>query len=234
MLKKIVNNKEKNINFIIYKSFFKYHSNIIKLNNEDLQIIEEEDQDKEFSKKIILNIIIKRCQKNQKLIYKIFIEKWNLKAKIMGMRAAARDKKKKRKLKKKNNRLLYEKHFGIDDKKNNSNNLGPKLCKIIHEFSYIVSNGAVIKESSSNENAEINASNNKDSASSDKINKINKLDKRNLGIKKNNSVNEKGKQNNQKNLKKESNKEDNKENENLNANEDSEEDSGDSLGLDDE
>ena len=234
LLKKIVNNKEKNINFIIYKSFFKYHSNIIKLNNEDLQIIEEEEQDKEFSKKIILNKIIKRCQKNQKLIYKIFIEKWNLKAKIIGMRAAARDKKKKRKLKKKNNRLLYEKHFGIADKKNNSNNLGPKLCKSIHEFSYIVSNGAVIKESSSNENAEINVSNNKDSASSDKINKINKLDKRNLGVKKNNSVNEKGKQNNQKNLKKESNKEDNKENENLNANEDSEEDSGDSLGLDDE
>ena len=232
-LKKLVNNKEKNIRLILYKSFFKYHTNTIKKNNEDLEKIkeEEEEQDKDLSKKIILNKIIKGCQKSQKLIYKIFIEKWNLKSKILGMRAAARDKKKKRKLKKKNNRLLYEKHFGIADKKNNSNNLGSQLCKSIQEFSYIVSNGTIIKESSTNANAEINIRNNKGSTSSDKNNNINNLDKKKLGIKKNKSVKEIVNQNN---LKKEIIKEDNKENENLNMNEDSEEDSGDSLGLDDE
>ena len=39
-------------------------------------------------------------------IVKVFSEKWNLTSKILGMRAAARDKKKKRKLKKKNNKLI--------------------------------------------------------------------------------------------------------------------------------
>ena len=230
LLKKAINNKEKNIKIILYKNFLKYYSNIIQLKKEKkLQIEEENEQDKELSKTIILNKIFKKYQKNIKLIYKIFIEKWNLKSKIIGMRAAARDKKKKRKLKKKNNKLLYEKHFGIAEKKPYKNNLGPTLCKSIHEFSYIVSNGAVIKESSSNENAEINIKN-KNSTSSDKINKTkNKLDKKNFGIKKTNSFNEIAKQNK---LKKDS-KEDNKENENININEESEEDSGDSFGLED-
>ena len=110
-------------------------------------------------------------------------------------------------------------------KKNNPNNLGPKFCKSIHEFSYIVSNGTVIKESSSNENTGLNIKN-QSSTSSDKVNKVNNLDKKNIGIKKINSVNEITPQNNI--------KKDNKENENGNGNEDSEEDSGDSLGLDDE
>ena len=232
-LKKAINNKEKNIKMILYKNFFKYYSNTIQLNKEETQKEEEEEeneQDKELYKKEILKKIFKNYQKNIKLIYKIFIEKWNLKSKIMGMRAAARDKKKKRKLKKKNNKLLYEKHFGIAEKKPVASNLGPQLCKSIHEFSYIVSNGAVIKESSSNENAEM-IKNKNSSTSSDKINKTkNKLDKKNnLGIKKTNSLNEIATQNK---LKKDS-KEDNKENENININEESEEDSGDSFGLED-
>ena len=238
ILKKLVNNKEKHINNILYKTLFKYYSNTIKYNNKDIEKLEEEkqEQDKELSRSILLNKIFKTYQKNVKLIYKVFLEKWNLKSKIMGMRAAARDKKKKRKLKKKNNKLLYEKHFGIADKKTNSNNLGSKFSKSIHEFSYIVSNGTVIKESSSNENAEINVKNIKSSTSSDKINKFNnkldnKLDKKNLSVGKINSVNEISTQNV---LSKKDNKVDNKENDNLNCNEDSEEDSGDSLGLDDD
>ena len=223
ILKILVNKKEKNNKIILYKSFFKYYTNTIKSLKENSK--KEEEQHKQKSKKEILNNIFKKYQKDQKLLYKIFLEKWNLKAKILGMRAAARDKKKKRKLKKKNNKLLYEKHFGIADKKNNPNNLGPKFCKSIHEFSYIVSNGTVIKESSSNENTGLNIKN-QSSTSSDKVNKVNNLDKKNIGIKKINSVNEITPQNNI--------KKDNKENENGNGNEDSEEDSGDSLGLDDE
>ena len=139
------------------------------------------------------------------------------------MRAAARDKKKKRKLKKKNNRLIYQKHFGIADKKDNPRNLGPKFCKSIHEFSYIVSNGAVIKESSSNELTEMKAKN----VSCDKKG----IDKnKNLEIKKINSANELVTQ--EKKFKKDK-KENNKENENANFNEESDEDYGDSLGLDD-
>ena len=95
---------------------------------------------------------------------------------------------KKRKLKKKNNKLISQKHFGLVDKaKENKNNLTNQFCKSIHEFSYIVSNGAIIKESSSNEPGEINIKNNKCSISSDKINK--KFNK-NVGLKKVNSVNE--------------------------------------------
>ena len=125
-----------------------------------------------------------------------------LRSKILGMRAAARDKKKKRKLKKKNNKLISQKHFGLVDKsqEKNNNNLNNKFCKSIHEFSYIVSNGTVIKESSSNEPTEINIKNNKCSISSDKINKLKKFDK-NVGLKKINSVNEINIQNN---IKKES------------------------------
>ena len=226
-LKKIINKQEKDKKAILYKTFFKYYYNTIKSNEENNE--KEEKENNEVSKKILLKKIIKRYQKNLKLIYKIFTEKWNLKSKIIGMRAAARDKKKKRKLKKKNNKLIYQKHFGIAEKKDNPHSSGPKFCKSIHEFSYIVSNGAVIKESSSNEPAEINIKNVKGSTSSDKINKNNKLDKMNTGIKKTNSVNEMVNQNNVKN----DNKEDNKENENANCNEDSDEDSGDSLGLDD-
>ena len=227
-LTNIINNNQQKIKQVLHKAFFKYYSNVIKFSNEENLKKEEEEemQNKELSKKILLKKIIKNYHKKKILIFKIFMDKWNLKSKILGMRAAARDKKKKRKLKKKNNRLIYQKHFGIADKKN-MNNMGPNLCKSIHEFSYIVSNGSVIKESSSSEPAN-NFKNNKISTSSDKINKTNNLDKKNVGaIKKTNSVNEIVVQNN---ISKADSKNDNKEN--LNGNEESDEDSGDSFGLD--
>ena len=220
-LKNIINNKDRDKKNTLCKTFFKYYCNTIKLNEENARKAEEEDI--EITKSILLKKIFKRYQKNTRLIYKIILEKWNLKSKIIGMRAAARDKKKKRKLKKKNNRLIYQKHFGIAEKKVNPNNLGPKFCKSIHEFSYIVSNGTVIKESSSNELTEMKGKN----PSGDKLNDLEK--NKNLEIIKTNSVNELTIQDKFKKDK----KEDNKENENVNCNEDSDEDSGDSLGLDD-
>ena len=227
ILKKIINNKEKNTNIFLSKQFFKYYSNTIKTKNEDLKKQQEQEQEKEeeenknISKKILLTKLFKRYENNIKIIYKIFLEKWFLKAKILGMRAAARDKKKKRKLKKKNNKLIFQKNFGIADKKTNSNG---QFSKSIHEFSYIVSNGTVIKESSSNDVGLVTKES-KGSTSSDKVKKVNKLGKKkDLGIIKTNSVNEIATKN--KLIK------DNKENENINCNEDSEEDSGDSFGLD--
>ena len=227
-LKKIINNKDKNTNKFLSKQFFKYYSNAIKIKDEDLkkqqeqELEKEQEENKKMAKTILLTKIFKRYRNNIKLIYKIFLEKWFLKAKILGIRAAARDKKKKRKLKKKNNKLTFQKNFGIADKKTNNSN--GQFSKSIHEFSYIVSNGAVIKESSSNDIG-LNTKNSKGSISSDKVKKVNKLGKnKNLGIIKTNSVNEIATKNN---LIK-----DNKENENINCNEDSDEDSGDSFGLD--
>jgi hypothetical protein len=227
-LTNIINNNQHKMKQVLHKAFFKYYSNIIKCRNEENLKKEEEEemQNKELSKEILLKKIIKNYHKKRIFIFKIYMDRWNLKSKILGMRAAARDKKKKRKLKKKNNRLIYQKHFGIADKKN-VNNMGPNLCKSIHEFSYIVSNGTVIKESSSSEPVN-SLKNNKTSTSSDKINKTNNLDKKNVGtMKKTNSVNEMVVQNNISNA---DSKNDNKEN--LNGNEESDEDSGDSFGLD--
>ena len=227
MLKNIINNKNKKIKISLSKQFFKYYSNAIKTKNEDLKKEEEQEQqkeqekEKEISKVNLLNKIFKRYQTNIILIYKIFLEKWLLKSKILGIRAAARDKKKKRKLKKKNNKLIFQKNFGIADKKVNSNG---QFSKSNHEFSYIVSNGAVIKESSSNEIG-LNSKDSKTSTSSEKVKKMNKLDKK-LGIIKTNSVNE-IMTTNKKSIK--DNNKDNKEN----LNEYSDEDSGDSFGLDD-
>ena len=226
-LTNIINNNQQKIKQVLYKAFSKYYSNVIKYRNEENLKKEEEEEmkSKELSKEILLKKIVKNYHKNKIFIFKIFMDKWNLKSKILGMRAAARDKKKKRKLKKKNNRLIYQKHFGIADK-TNANSMGPNLCKSIHEFSYIVSNGTVIKESSSSEPAN-SFKNNKTSTSSDKINKTN-LEQKNVGLmKKTNSVNEIAIQNN---ISKIDNKNDTKEN--LNGNEESDEDSGDSFGLD--
>ena len=224
-LKNIINNKEQKIKMFLYKEFFKYYSNVIKSKNEESQKGEEAQK-----KEVILSKIIKKYDKNKKLLYKIIMDKWNLKSKIMALRAAARDKKKKRKLKKKNNKLIYQKNLGLVDKNNNSNN---NLCKSIQEFSYMVSNGTVIKESSSQEITDKNIKKNiKESTSSDKINKKNKLEKKNLEMKKRNSANECVTHNKIK----EENKIMNKENENvnINCNPESEEDSGDSFGLEDD
>ena len=226
-LKNMIKNKQLKNKNVLHKAFFRYYSNTIKCKEEENKENEkdEEIKNKEQSKKLLLKKIFKNYHNNKILMYRIYMDKWNLKSIILGIRAAARDKKKKRKLKKKNNRQIYQKHFGLNNN-TNSNNLGTNYYKSNHEFSYIVSNGAVIKESSSNEPVN-NFRNNKTSTSSDKVNKINNLGNKNSGMmKKTNSVNEISIQNNINN----DNKEDNKEN--LNGNEESEEDSGDSFGLD--
>ena len=226
-LKNIIKNKQLKNKNILHKAFFRYYSNTIKCKEEENKENEKDEElkNKEQSKKLLLKKIFKNYHNNKILMYRIYMDKWNLKSIILGIRAAARDKKKKRKLKKKNNRQIYQKHFGLNNN-TNSNNLGTNYYKSNHEFSYIVSNGAVIKESSSNEPVN-NFRNNKTSTSSDKVNKINNLGNKNSGMmKKTNSVNEISIQNNINN----DNKEDNKEN--LNGNEESEEDSGDSFGLD--
>ena len=99
-LEKIIKAKEEKTKLLLYKNFIKYFTNSKEKEEEDKEE-KKLEQDKEEKKGIFLNKIIKKCEQNQKLIYKVFIEKWNLKAKIIGMRTAARDKKKKRKLKKK-------------------------------------------------------------------------------------------------------------------------------------
>ena len=207
---------------ILLKSFIKIY-----YNNRVLSKKDDEESSKEVRGSKILLKFFNKYDNNRRYILKSFVEKWMLKSKILGIRATARDKKKKRKQKKKNNKLISQQHFGLVEKnKDKSDNMNNKFCRSIQNFSYIVSNGTVIKESSSNNQSEINFKNNKCSISSDKINKIKKFDK-NIGLKKINSVNEINIQNN---IKKESKDFNNKEKANSNE-EESDEDSGDSLGL---
>ena len=207
---------------ILLKSFIKIYYNNRVLSKKD----DEESSKEDRGSKILLKFFNK-YDNNRRYILKSFVEKWMLKSKILGIRATARDKKKKRKQKKKNNKLISQQHFGLVEKnKDKSDNMNNKFCRSIQNFSYIVSNGTVIKESSSNNQSEINFKNNKCSISSDKINKIKKFDK-NIGLKKINNVNEINIQNN---IKKESKDFNNKEKANSNE-EESDEDSGDSLGL---
>ena len=207
---------------ILLKSFIKIYYNNRVLSKKD----DEESSKEDRGSKILLKFFNK-YDNNRRYILKSFVEKWMLKSKILGIRATARDKKKKRKQKKKNNKLISQQHFGLVEKnKDKNDNMNNKFCRSIQNFSYIVSNGTVIKESSSNNQSEINFKNNKCSISSDKINKIKKFDK-NIGLKKINSVNEINIQNN---IKKESKDFNNKEKANSNE-EESDEDSGDSLGL---
>ena len=207
---------------ILLKSFIKIYYNNRVLSKKD----DEESSKEDRGSKILLKFFNK-YDNNRRYILKSFVEKWMLKSKILGIRATARDKKKKRKQKKKNNKLISQQHFGLVEKnKDKSDNMNNKFCRSIQNFSYIVSNGTVIKESSSNNQSEINFKNNKCSISSDKINKIKKFDK-NIDLKKINSVNEINIQNN---IKKESKDFNNKEKANSNE-EESDEDSGDSLGL---
>ena len=220
-LKNLFIKKDQNQKNILLKSFIKIY-----YNNRIQEKKEEKSREEDRRSKILLKYFNK-YDNNRRCILKTFSEKWMLKSKILGIRATARDKKKKRKQKKKNNKLISQQHFGLVDKnKDKNDNMNNKFCRSIHEFSYIVSNGTVIKESSSNNQSEINFKNNKCSISSDKINKIKKFDK-NTELKKINSVNEINIQNN---IKKDSKDFKNKEKENSNA-EESDEDSGDSLGL---
>ena len=226
ILKNILIKKEQNRKSALLKSFIKIYYNKSQSKSE---LSKSDEENNNELKQTLLNKIVKNYDNNRKSLLKIFMEKWGLKSKILGMRAAARDKKKKRKLKKKNNKLISQKHYGLVDKNKQKNEfMTPIFSKSNHEFSYIVSNGVVIKESSSNETGRINLKNNKCSISSDKVNKLsNKLEKKDKGLKKINSFNEMIFKNN---IKKEDSKNDTKENI-ISNNEESDEDSGDSLGL---
>ena len=138
-LKKIINIIEQKKRNNLYKYFYKIIIDNIKFN-----IDKENKENKELKKLEKLKKIFIKYEKNVKLIYKVFLEKWNLSSKIIGMRNAARDKKKKRKLKKKNNKLLYNKNFIITENKMKYND-GQKLCKSSNVFS-IIPNGTFIKD----------------------------------------------------------------------------------------
>ena len=147
------------------------------------------------------------------------------KSKIIGMRTAARDKKKKRKQKKKNLRLLYNKKYDIGEN-NVRNNYGPKFCKSIHEFSYIVSNGSgnVIKESNSNQVLLSNKSTTNMTINNKISNLKNTIDEKEIKKKKTKSVNKRS-------IFKDKKESLNDNKDNINNNEESDEDSGDSFGL---
>ena len=217
-LKKFIENKEKGSKNILNKKFFKFVLNNMKYDKEEIKqkIEKEKEEEKDILKIEKMKKIFKKYENNVRLIYKVILEKWHIKSKIIRMKNAARDKKKKRK-KNKKKRLLYNKNLV-------KNSYNPSLCKSIHEFSYLVSNGKIIKESNSKESGKVLKAN---KSSSNIINKNNDpnniINKEEIKKKKNRSVN--------KNYT--SHKEINIKNKNrLHINEDSDEDSGDSFGLD--
>ena len=208
-MKNIIYKKIHEMKMTLCKTFFKYYSRIIKYDSEEKMKEEEEEekQNNDISKGILLKKIFRKYCKDKLSSFKIVIDKWNLKSKIIGIKDAARDKKKRRKQKKKNNKLLFQKQNGFMDKGQNFYNN--------HGFSHTASNG--------NDNFRYN----KISTSQDKETKNNNLNKKNdRMMKKNNSLSEIKMQNNIKNDNKDTN------NENANENDDSDEDSGDTFGLD--
>ena len=229
-LRKIIYNIENKKKEILYKAFFKFIINNIKYSNEKMK--KEEEDKKDMLKIEMLKNIFAKYEKNVRIIYKVFLEKWNLSSKIIGMKTAARDKKKKRKQKKKNNKLLYNKNYY-------NNALGPKVYKNINEFS-IVSNGGLIKESNTNEscgNVFILESNSTNNLYNNRIIKENKKHKSlsKINMKANSNIFKDNKENicnNNQNINIINNNIDNINNlENINNNEESEEDSGDTFGI---
>jgi len=211
-LKNILYKKIHEIKMTLCKTFFKYNSRILKYDSEEKmkEEKEEEKQNNDISKGILLKKIFRKYCKDKLSSFKIIIDKWNLKSKIIGIKDAARDKKKRRKQKKKNNKLLYQKQNGFMNK-------GYNFFNNINSFSNTVSNG--------NDNFRYN----KISTSQDKITKNSNLKKKSdRMMKKTNSLSEIKMQNNIKS----DHKDDNNENENANGNDDSDEDSGDTFGLD--
>ena len=220
---RILHNKEKKNRMILQKMFYKFFINSLKINdkNGNKEIAKEEkgEKEKENLKLKFLKKIFVKYEKNVKLIYKVIMEKWNLKSKIIGIRTAARDKKKKRKMKKKNNKLLYR--YGIGENYH-KNNYAPKFCKSIHEFSYIISNGHNTKESNQNELKRdlLENKSTKNINNSKMDNSGNEFNDKEIKKKKTKSVNRRRIFDKKDSIN------------NLNNNEESDEDSGDSLGLD--
>ena len=226
-MKKLVENKEKKNKIYLNKVLYKFVLNKIKYDNEEIKNKKEKEREEEKNnlKLELMRKLLIKYEKNVRLIYKVILEKWNLKAKIIGMRTAARDKKKKRKQKKKNLRLLYNKNYAMGEN-NIKNNYAPKFCKSIHEFSYIISNGSgnVIKESNSNQILLGNKSTT-NMTINNKISDLNNaIDEKETKKKKTKSVNKRS-------IFKDKKESHNDNKDNINNNEESDEDSGDSLGL---
>ena len=215
-LKKLFENKEKINKNILNKMFFKFFLINMKCDKKEIKNIIEKEKEQEKGNLKVEKIkkIFRKYDNNVRLIYKVIMEKWNLKSKIIGMKTAARDKKKKRKQRKKNMRL---KNFV-------KKNYNPNFCKSIHEFSYIVSNGKVINDPNSKGTDKVLIGN---KSSNNIINKANVpnniINEKEIKEKKHRSVNKNYKSQKEIN---------NKDKDNIHINEDSDEDSGDSFGLD--
>ena len=156
--------KEKSFYDLYYKSILKNKNNIIKKDKLEIILLKKDNKRKNILYHSLLNIIktkkdinklrqiklrtiINKYINNIRIIYRIYLERWNLKSKIIGIRTAARDKKKKRKEKKKINKLLYNKHYLIVDnykQRDHSNNL--RLTKTIQGFNYIVQDKDIIND----------------------------------------------------------------------------------------
>jgi len=196
--------KRKNI---LYKSFY----NILKSNNNNNinKITTKEDIAKIKQEK--LRNIFKKYLFNVRVIYKVILEKWNLKSKLISIKSSIKEKKRKRKEKKKINKLLFNKHYLIVDNfkhRDYSNNVYSNLSKTIQELNYIIPDEYVIKDSNMEEGKLIirNLSNNNIKS----IDKIQKFKSYNIRIKNKKDI-----------IEKEKNKIENI----------SDEDSGDSIGL---
>ena len=153
-LKKLLYKKEKENLKILRKIFFKFMVNNIKYDNEHLKALNKEDE-----KILKLKKIFNKYEKDVELISKFVLKQWNLKSKIMGMRATAKDKKKKRKEKKKINKL-YHKYIDSTEKNKSTNNLDLKISEHINLFKTITSNVPKDKEFLSNKFDKFIAKNN--------------------------------------------------------------------------
>ena len=211
-LKIILLIKEKKRINILYHPLIKIlKQNMNNNNNNKIQEIDTLKLRQEKLKSIIYKYI-----SNLRLIYKVYFEKWNLKSKLIGIKAAARDKKRKRKQKKKINKLLYNKHYLVVDNykhRDYSNKVYPRLSKSIQGFNYIVSDQDIIKDPNMEEGKLIigNLSTNNIKYIYKKTKSVNKLRVHSEKI---------GNKEDDVNIKDEKNKEIN-----------SDEDSGDSFGL---
>ena len=145
--KKIIYRKEQENKKILRKIFFKFVVNNIIYDNERLKKTIIEDK-----KSTILKKIFNKYEKDVFLIYKVILEKWNLKSKIIGMKTAAKDKKKKRKEKKKIFKLLYKND--LSEKNNSLNNLNSKFSDV-NIFRSLTSNPKINKEFVPNKLAKI-------------------------------------------------------------------------------
>ena len=126
--------------------------------------------------------------------------------------------------KEKNNLTVKIEETVVYDENNIKNNYGPKFCKSIHEFSYIVSKGNVIEESNSRQVLLGNKSTTNMTINNKISDLKNTIDEKEIKKKKTKSVNKRS-------IFKDKTESLNDKKDNINNNEESDEDSGDSFGL---